>query len=94
VRELANVIEHATILADEPPISVHYLPDRLTGRRPTRLPRRSLSPITLRELETQAIDEALERHQGNKPAAAEELGISLKTLYNKISQTSNLEKSA
>ena len=50
--------------------------------------------MTLRELETHAIDEALDRHQGNKPAAAEELGISLKTLYNKLNQASNLEKSA
>ena len=50
--------------------------------------------MTLRELEIQAIDEALERHDGNKPAAAEELGISLKTLYNKINQATNLEKSA
>jgi transcriptional regulator with PAS, ATPase and Fis domain len=94
VRELANVIEHATILADEPPITIDHLPDRLAGRRSTRLPRRPLAPNTLRELEAHAIDEALERHQGNKPAAAEELGISLKTLYNKINQASNLEKSA
>jgi DNA-binding NtrC family response regulator len=94
VRELANVIEHATILADEPPITIDHLPDRLAGRRSTRLPRRPLGPNTLRELEAHAIDEALERHQGNKPAAAEELGISLKTLYNKINQASNLEKSA
>jgi transcriptional regulator with PAS, ATPase and Fis domain len=94
VRELANVIEHATILADEPPITVDHLPDRLTGRRATRSTRRSSTPLTLRELEVHAIDDALERHQGNKPAAAEELGISLKTLYNKISQPANLEKSA
>ena len=48
--------------------------------------------MTLRELEIQAIDEALERHDGNKPAAAEELGISLKTLYNKINQAEQLWK--
>ncbi|MCU0962939.1 MAG: sigma-54 dependent transcriptional regulator [Pirellulaceae bacterium] len=95
VRELANVIEHATILADELPIRDDHLPDRLSAPRTLRLPgRSSLPPRTLRELELQAIDEALERHQGNKPAAADELGISLKTLYNKLNQASQLEKSA
>lgn len=41
---------------------------------------------SLREIEMAAIHEALSRHNGNKPKAAEELGISLKTLYNKLSQ--------
>jgi two-component system NtrC family response regulator len=50
--------------------------------------------MSLREMELQAIDEALERHHGNKPAAAEELGISLKTLCNKLNQIAGLEKSA
>ena len=46
------------------------------------------------ELEMQAIYHALERHAGNKPSAAEELGVSLKTLYNKLNQAQSLEKSA
>ncbi len=94
VRELANVIEHATILADQIPVTIDHLPDRLTSPRSGKSRRRALAPVTLRELENQAIDAALERHDGNKPAAAEELGISLKTLYNKINQAINLEKSA
>ena len=50
--------------------------------------------MTLRELEMKAIDESLERHGGNKPKAAEELGVSLKTLYNKLNQASALKDSA
>ena len=43
-------------------------------------------PASLRELETQAILDGLERNRGNKARTAEELGISLKTLYNKLHQ--------
>ncbi|MDR1479762.1 MAG: sigma-54 dependent transcriptional regulator [Planctomycetaceae bacterium] len=42
------------------------------------------SPQSLKELEAKAIVEALQRNEGNKAKAAEELGISLKTLYNKL----------
>ena len=91
VRELANVVEHALVLCDELPLQVDHLPARLGISRPApALPcpsppagRRTLS---LRELEMQAILEGLERNQGNKPRTAEELGISLKTLYNKLHQ--------
>jgi two-component system NtrC family response regulator len=83
VRELANVVEHASILCDSPPILPEHLP-RQFGERKRRGPDRNAGPQTLRDLELAAIDEALERHQGNKPAAAAELGISLKTLYNKL----------
>jgi DNA-binding NtrC family response regulator len=41
---------------------------------------------SLRDIEMKYIQHILEKHNGNKPAASKELGISLKTLYNKINQ--------
>lgn len=94
VRELANVVEHAMILADELPIVAEHLPSRFSSR-PIRPTEASVGePCTLRELEMQAICAAVERHKGNKPKVADELGISLKTLYNKLNQASSLRKSA
>ena len=94
VRELANVIEHATILCDQPPITPDHLPQRFASRKAATAKVRITGPITLRDLEMQAIYDALERHAGNKPEAAEELGISLKTLYNKLNQTVLAERAA
>lgn len=83
VRELANVIEHAAILCDRPPIEAEHLPRQFSDRQ-LRKELRSGGPISLRELELTAIEDALRRHDGSKPAAAAELGVSLKTLYNKL----------
>lgn len=94
VRELANVIEHATILCDGPVIRAAHLPNRFDQRQLVGAARQKPGPMTLRDLEMEAIHEALERNSGNKPRAADELGISLKTLYNKLNQTAPLEKSA
>ena len=94
VRELANVIEHALILCESLPITPEHLPSRFTAQRASAPLLRAAVPCTLRDLEMQAIHDALERHGGNKPKAAEELGISLKTLYNKLNQTTSLSKSA
>lgn len=85
VRELANVIEHASILCETPPILVEHLPKQFTDRR-LRKELRAMGPMSLRELELTAITEAVARHNGNKQAAADELEISLKTLYNKLNQ--------
>ncbi len=94
VRELANVIEHATILCDAGPITADHLPAHFDRRELTGAARHHPGPISLRELEMQAIYQALDRHGGNKPRAAEELGISLKTLYNKLNAASELEQTA
>ena len=90
VRELANVVEHATILCDHPPILPEHLPRHFSDKRVKREIKgatNSISPLSLKEMELVAVQEAIHRHQGNKPAAAEELGISLKTLYNKLNQS-------
>jgi two-component system NtrC family response regulator len=94
VRELANAIEHATILCDSGPISADHLPAQLHRRQLSGAAAVRPGPVSLRDLEMQAIYQALERHGGSKPKAADELGISLKTLYNKLNAVSELEKSA
>ena len=91
VRELANVIEHAMILCDALPITPGHLPQRFSARRPAPALKVGAT-VNLRDLEVQAIQEALSRHEGNKARAAEDLGISLKTLYNKLNQGAGLGK--
>jgi len=94
VRELANVIEHATILCDSGPIDTQHLPRRFGAGTPRGPTLHSFGAMSLREIEMQAIEASIERHGGNKPKAAEELGVSLKTLYNKLNQASALRESA
>ncbi len=100
VRELANMVEHAAILCEEGAISVEHLPSKFDARRGRSSTGPALkavgsAPQTLREMEMQVIFQTLERLGGNKPKAAEELGISLKTLYNKLNQSNAaLERSA
>ena len=91
VRELANVVEHAAILCDSLPIDAEHLP-RHFGKRKLRSELQETEPMTLKDLESQAITRALGRHDGNKPAAAEELGVSLKTLYNKLNSNEDRKK--
>ncbi|MEM9352661.1 MAG: sigma-54 dependent transcriptional regulator [Planctomycetota bacterium] len=94
VRELANVVEHANILCDGGPITADHLPQHFNRRQLTGAAKLRRGPMTLRQMEMEAIHEALERSDGSKPKAAAELGISLKTLYNKLNAESNLEKTA
>jgi len=96
VRELANVIEHAMILCDAGPIGAEHLPNRFATRHLPHQRAKVFGGQTLRELEMEAIQESLDRHGGSKAKAAEELGVSLKTLYNKLNQAqvANISKSA
>lgn len=99
VRELANVVEHAAILCSAGPILPEHLPSKRfelsqeIPHKPTiAAPHVDFAAAkTLREIEMDVIQQVLEKHEGNKPKAAEELGISLKTLYNKLNQLSSQE---
>jgi DNA-binding NtrC family response regulator len=87
-------------LAGGGPIGPEHLPTQFPARRPVA--GNTMSGVstavsgphfqvpegtpTLRDVEMKYIQMILEKHHGNKPAASKELGISLKTLYNKINQ--------
>ena len=88
VRELANAIEHAVIMAGDRPVSVEHLPQQLATSRPGIISTFVMpsGAMTLREVERQVLLGVLDKHGGDKRMAAEELGIALKTMYNKLNQ--------
>ncbi|HMF11574.1 MAG TPA: sigma-54 dependent transcriptional regulator [Gemmataceae bacterium] len=103
VRELANVMEHSYIIAGGGPIRPEHLPIHIRSRqgpptltltRPSSEEPSATGPRTLHEIEMEHVVRVLEKHGGNKPAASAELGISLKTLYNKLNQLNERRKSA
>lgn len=67
----------------EPPTLKMPAPAAASSPRPSATPG-DPQVKTLREIEMDHVLKALARHGGNKAAAAAELGISLKTIYNKL----------
>jgi len=83
LRELQNYIKRATLLSLGDVIEINCLPDEIT----TYKEEQEHSDLGLRdEVERKAIVDALAMTNGNKTRAAEILGISRKTMYNKITQ--------
>ena len=83
VRELENAIERAAVLNEKPVLEdrdFHTVPPR---REAERGEAGTLGDIVERA-ERQAIVEALQATKGNRRAAAERLGVSLRTLFYKI----------
>lgn len=78
VRELQHTIEKAVILAE----STTLTPGDFYLR--TSATKHITSAITLDEMEKDLITNAVERNRGNMTAAAEELGVTRQTLYNKM----------
>jgi len=83
VRELENIIEHAFVLCRSGLIEPRHLPTNLT-RDYFQQKDAGRASGTLSDLEAIHITDALRRHNGNRSAAARELGINPSTLYRKI----------
>ena len=83
VRELENIIEHAFVLCRSGLIEPSHLPPQLRGNDEgvrSGLP----AGLTLAAMEKLLIRDALRRRNGNRAAAARELGIDVSTLFRKI----------
>ena len=93
VRELENILERACIFSDSDVIDAKDLDLRSSvyrsGMRQISEMQEPLSEArSLRDMEKEAIICALHRWEGNRTKAAEELGISRRTLISKISEYS------
>jgi DNA-binding NtrC family response regulator len=82
IRELQHTIEKAVILSESDIIKADdlYLKhlNHFSGNQ---------AFTTLQEMESRMIQQALEKNKGNFTAAAEQLGITRQTLYNRIKKT-------
>ena len=85
VRELQHKMERAVIMCNEPLISPrHLFLDELDSRPSAVLPSDESSAATLREIEKAAIFRALQFNDNNRTKTADALGISIRTLRNKL----------
>ena len=90
VRELENILERACIFADSNTIDMKDMDLAGSVARGMNVKKASLPAeedgLTLKEMERNAIIRSLHRWEGNRTKASEELGISRRTLINKIAE--------
>ena len=81
IRELENAIEHAFVLCREELIRLQYLPDELLLKINVTF---AATGTTLKEIEKNAIFQALQRNNWKRAVTAKELEINKNTLRRKI----------
>ena len=86
VRELKNVIQRAVVVCDDDVIGVQHLPKRLAHRRKEEERIAFRVGMTLKEIEREVVVRTLEYSNGNRTQASQLLGISRRSLYNKLHQ--------
>jgi two-component system response regulator FlrC len=84
VRELEHLLERAALLARGGVISVADLDER--DAAPPRLGIGAFAGLTVREMERRLIVDTLKRTRNNRTQAAKQLGISIRTLRNKLAE--------
>lgn len=83
IREMQHTMERAVILCEGDVLGEEDFLLSAKGRE-----QQAKEIKTLEEMEREMINKALQEHQGNYSAAAEQLGISRQTLYNKMKRMS------
>ena len=86
VRELQHTMERAVILSEGGQLKAD---DFLLQAKASS--NNTLLEGTLEEMEMVLIQQALQTHDGNYSAAANQLGISRQTLYNKLKKGNHVE---
>ncbi|MBR4427527.1 MAG: sigma-54-dependent Fis family transcriptional regulator, partial [Spirochaetales bacterium] len=90
IRELENILERAAIFSDGDLITEDNIELRGDVLRPVQKKSQEASTdlegVSLKEIEKQAIEKALRRWEGNRTKAANELGITRRTLITKIEE--------
>jgi two-component system response regulator HydG len=90
IRELENVVERAVILTRDEYVSLPELPESVARAVEDPLPwsiREGIRPgMTIREMEKELILVTLEHNDGNRTRSAAELGITRRTLQNKLKE--------
>ena len=89
VRELRNVIERMVVLSERDELGVGDLPAEIRDFRSDHVAPQSESdaaarPKTLEEMERRLVEDSLAKSGGNKKAAADMMGISRSSLYEKL----------
>lgn len=90
VRELRTAIEHGVVMASGPKVTVRDLPrairDSVGNAAGTITVAEKVNPLDLAETEKRLITQALASTGGNITAAADQLGISRRTLHRKLNE--------
>ena len=94
IRELQNVCERLQILSEGHTIMAGDVPEHIRFPEQKDQTGEYDPQMTLAELEKRFILKALTYFEGNKTQAANALGITIKTLYNKLHEYGEFEKFA
>ena len=96
VRELRNIVESIVLLCPDDTVEANYLPAKISGRRKSVVPDVPVDAVvipfgsSIADAERELILHTLLKTGNNKSRAARILGLSRKSLYDKLSQYSSL----